>query len=84
MLGAVERADAGDANHGAACALDLRPHRGETAGEVHHFGLARRVLDQRLALGERGRHHQVLGPGDRDKVHHDARPAQALAAVACM
>ena len=56
----------------------------EAARQVDHLGLARRVLEHRRALGERRGHHQVLGAGDRDQVHDDARAAQpARARPAC-
>ena len=53
----------------------LAPIAIEAAREVDHLGLARRVLEQRRALGERRGHHQVLGAGDRHHVDDDARAA---------
>ena len=44
-----------------------------SARQVGHLRLARRVLDHGGALGERGRHHEVLGAGHRDEVGADAR-----------
>ena len=78
MLGAAERAHALDPDHVAPGAVDLRAHGGEAPGKIEHFRLARRVLDQRGALGERRRHHQVLRAGDRHHIHDDAGAAQAL------
>jgi len=57
-----------------------RAHGGKAAREVHHFRLARRVLEQRDAFRERRGHHQVLGAGDGDHVHDDARAAQPFGA----
>src|SRR5262249_53402495 len=42
------------------------------------FGLARRVLDDGLTLGERAGHHQVLRPGDGDGFQYQPRSLQAL------
>ncbi len=70
--------DALDAHHIGPRALDARAHGDQALREVDHLGLARRVLDQRRALGERRRHHQVLRSGHRDEIHDDARAAQAL------
>jgi hypothetical protein len=75
---AAQRGNAVHADHVAACALDLCTHGDEAAREVDHLGLTCGVFDQGRALGERGRHHQVLGARDGDEVHHDARAAQAL------
>ena len=41
--------------------------------------LARRVLDDRLALGEHRRGEQVLGRADARELEHDARAAQRVA-----
>ena len=63
--------------------LILRAHADEEIREIHDFGLARRVLDHRLAVGERGRHHEILGAGHGDRLEHQprrpcSRPARAL------
>ena len=77
VLRPAECGGAGDADHVAAGALDLRAHRAKAAREVEDLRFARGVLDQRLAFGERRGHHQVLGSRDGDEVHDDARAAQA-------
>ena len=74
---AVQPLDALDADPARAVALDARAHRDQHLGEVVDLGLLRRVLEDRLALGERRRHQQVLGAGDGDHVGRDARALQA-------
>jgi hypothetical protein len=49
-----------------AGALDLRAHGVQAVGEIDDFRLARRVLDHRVALGERRRHQHHMGCADRD------------------
>ena len=54
----------------------LRAHLDEAVGEVADLGLARGVLDHRLALGERGRHQRDVGGADRDLGEDDrGRPS---------
>jgi hypothetical protein len=53
--------------------LDAGAHGNEQAREIRHLGLAGRVLDHGGALGQRRRHHEVLGAGDGDEVGGDAR-----------
>ena len=55
-------------------AVDPRAHGREQAGEVRDLRLARRVLEDRRALGERGGHHEVLGARHRHEVEDDPRP----------
>ena len=45
----------------------------EEIREIDDLGLARRVLDDRLALGERRGHQQVLRAGHRHRVEHESR-----------
>jgi hypothetical protein len=78
VLRAAERAYAVDADDVGTRAIDPRAHRREAARQVDHLGLARRVLEDRGAFGKRRSHHEILGAGDRDEVHDDARAAQAL------
>ena len=63
-------------------AADLRAHGDQEIREIDDFRLARRVLDDGLALGERRRHQQVLGTGHRDGFEHESRAAQPLGARA--
>ena len=49
------------------------PMADEQPRQVGHLRLARGVLDHGGALGERGRHHEVLGAGHGDEVGGDAR-----------
>ena len=56
-----------------ARALDLHAHRSQERRELADLGLARRVLDDGLALGARGRHHQVLRSRHRDGIEHEPR-----------
>ena len=78
VLGTVQRANAIDADDVAARALDARAHRAEATSEVEHLRLSGRILDERRALGEGGRHHQVLGARHGHHVHDDARTTQPL------
>ena len=55
----------------------LGAHRAQEVGEVAHLGLARRVLDDGRALGQRRRHQQVVGRGVARVLEHDAGPDQA-------
>ena len=70
--GAFEAVGALDAQRRGADALDLGAHLDEALGDVADLGLARGVLDHRLALGERGRHQHVVGGADRDLGEDDA------------
>ena len=74
--GAMQAGHAVDADLRRAGALDPRPHRVQAAREIDDLRLARGVLEDRLPLGQRGGHHQVLGAGHRHQVHDDARAAQ--------
>ena len=60
-----------------ARALDLGAHGDQEIGQIHHLGLARRVLEDRLAVGQRRGHHQVLGARHGDGIEHQARALQA-------
>ena len=76
---AVQACHALDADHVGAGAGDVRAHGDEAIGQIDHFRLARGVLDDRFAVGQAGRHHQVLGAGHGDHVGDDARALQATA-----
>ncbi len=68
-----------DADRRRTFADDLRAHRTQTARQIDDFGFARRVLENRLALGQRRRHHQVFGAGHGDRVEHDVRALELAA-----
>jgi len=57
----------------AAGAFDLRAHGDQAVRKINDFGLLRGVLDDGGALCQSRRHHDVLGAGDGDHVHHDVR-----------
>ena len=59
-----------------------RPSCWSTCGELDDLGLARGVLDHRLALGEARRHHHVLGCRSRCSRSNVTRPPRARAARA--
>ena len=59
-----------------AGAVDLGAHRGEHLADVDDLRLAGRVVDLRDALGQHGRHQQVLGGADAREVQPDRRAAQ--------
>ncbi len=54
-----------------------RAHLDQQLGQVDHLRLAGGVLEHRGALGQRRRHHQVLGAGDGDGVEEDGGPLEA-------
>ena len=76
----LQALDALDDDRVGAGAADLRAHGDQEIGEIDHFGLARRVLEHGLALGQRGGHHEILGAGDGDGLEHQPRALQALGA----
>ena len=59
---AAQPVDALDAQDVRADALDLGAERDEEPAEILDMRLARGMADDRLALGEHGRHDRVLGP----------------------
>ena len=66
---------AADGEGVGAQALDVGAHRDQAFGEVGDLGLARGILDHRLALGEDGGHQRVLGRADRDEGEGDRAAA---------
>jgi len=78
VLGPVQPDHAFDRDHVGSRTFDPRAHRREALGKVHHFGLARGILERCRALGKTGRHHEVLGARDGHQIHQDAGPFQAL------
>ena len=72
VLRAVQTFHAGDGEGGAARARDLGAHGVEEIGQVHHLRFAGGAFDQRHAVGQRGRHHDVGRAEDR----RAAAPAQ--------
>src|SRR6185437_7171984 len=80
VRGAAEPLDALDHDLVGAGALDLRTHRDQELCEIDDFRLTGRVLDDGLALRERGRHHQVLGARDRHGIEHETRAPQPAGA----
>ena len=77
--------DALDDDLVGARALDLRAHGDEEVREVDDLRLARGVLDDGFAVGERRRHHEIFRAGDRDGVEIQPRalePPGARADVA--
>ena len=75
---AGEAVDALDADGGGAGAVDLRAHLDQAGGEVDDLGLARGVLDDGFASGQRRRHHRDVGRADGDLREDDAPAAEAL------
>ena len=63
----VQLLHAADADHIRPRALDLRAHAVEEVRTVNHMRLLRRILDDRHALREARRHHDVDGRAHR---HH--------------
>ena len=81
---AVQPLDTLDDDLVGARALDLRAHGAQEIGEVDHFRLARRVLEHRLALGQRRGHHQILRAGHGDGLEHQPRALRGGSARALM
>ena len=73
VLGAGQLGDALDLQARGPGAVHPGPHGVQQRGEVGDLGLARGVLDDGGALGERRGHHEVLGPRHGDDVRGDAR-----------
>ena len=80
IVGAVQLVDAVDGDDVTAGALDAGAHGDQAAREINHLGFARGVFQHGGAVGQGSGHHQVLGAGHGDHVHHDARALQPLAA----
>ena len=72
----MQRRDAFDDDAIAAGAGDSRAHRNEAVGEVADLRLAGRVFQNRRPVRQGRRHHQILGPGHRDDIEHEACPRQ--------
>ena len=53
--------------------LDLGAHGNQEIRKINHLGLARGVLQDRLALGQGRCHHEIFRAGDRDRLEHQAR-----------
>ena len=79
VRGAVQALDALDAD-AARCRgpRSCAPMAISSSARSATSGSLRGVLEHRLALGQRGGHHQVLGAGDGDHVGGDARALQPL------
>ena len=60
VAGGPQRLDALDLNARGARTAHDRAHVAEHGGQVGHLGLLRRVLNHRRALGQDGRHEQVV------------------------
>ena len=65
MLCAVQFCHAGDRDGWAAGAGNVRAHRIQKKGEIHHLRFARRAFDDGDAVAERRRHHHVCRPQNR-------------------
>ena len=58
----------------------LGAHLIETFGQINHFGLSRRVFNNRCSFGKDRRHHDVFGAGHRHHIRHDAASLQTACA----
>ena len=76
VRGAGQRRHALDLDPRGTGAVDASSHRVEARGEIRHLGLARGILDDRRALSERCRHHEVLGARHGHHVEGDRRAAK--------
>ena len=75
-VAAVQRLDAADVQRVRGDPFDLRAHLVQKVTEVLHVRLGRGVVDERLALGEHGRHDGVLGRGHRGLVEEHLLPLE--------
>src|SRR5690606_23669321 len=73
----VQALDAVDGDGIGAVTLDLRAHGDQAFRQVHHFRLARGVLDHGLAAGQGGRHEDILGTGHTHGIEEVVRATQA-------
>ena len=80
MTRAVQLVDAADANRMRSRAFNLRAHLVQQRRQIDHLGLARAVLQDRLAFGQRGGHQQIFGAGDGDLLEDNSRALEALGA----
>ena len=80
VLGTIQLAHAFHADGGRAGAFDLGSHFVEQIGEIGDFGLARAILQNRLAFGQCRGHQQVFGAGDGDFVEDNFRAFEAVGA----
>ena len=77
MTGGMQARHTRDAYGIGAGATDLRPHRDQAIGQIDHFRLPRRVANDRFAIGQGRRHHDVFGACHRDHVGDDVCAFQA-------
>jgi len=77
MLGAVESLSPLDPQGPAADPLDPGAHLHQAVGDIDDLGLARGVLDQRLAAGKHGGHQGIMGRANRDLGKRNAVAGQA-------
>lgn len=75
----AQAADALDADGAAAVAFDLRAAGDKEVGQIHHFGLAGRVFQRGLAVGQHGGHEQVFRAAHGGHVKGDVGAAQLVA-----
>jgi hypothetical protein len=78
VVEAMQPLAAFDGNGVAPVAGNLRAHADQALSQVDDLGFLGRILDDCRALGQGGRHQDVLGAGDRDRVEHHPRAAQAV------
>ena len=64
MFCTVQRRHAFDDDSARSCAFDLRAHFIQKVREVHHLGFLRRPFNNGHAVGQHGRHHDVIGAQD--------------------
>ena len=64
VFGAVQLFHAFDDDPARAGAFDLRAHLVQEIRQVDYLGLPRRPFDNRDAIGQHGRHHDVVGAED--------------------
>ncbi len=77
----MQAIDAVDHDLRRAQPRDLGPQRLEEAAEIDDLRLARRVLEDRAAPGQRRRHHHRLGRADRGARHGEGRADKAAAGI---
>jgi hypothetical protein len=78
MGGAAQLRNAFDHQHVGADPLDPGSHLAQEHRQVDDVRLTGRVVNGRDAVGRRGGHHQVLGPGHGRHIEMDGGPFQAV------
>ena len=78
VMRATQPADTGDFDTALAGATDFRPHFIEAQGQIDHFGLTSGIFDDRIAIGQTGRHQRRMRAANRHFRKTDQPALQAF------